>query len=175
MPTNLIGCAQEGAPCRRDRKWYLVVRDELQTAIAAWLPDARTCLLLVHEDIRMLDAAARAIASSNGWHSVSIGGELSAALLQVSARRRPRTAQDWLTSRLVSLAPGPALCTEVDLLFEPTLELDPLWLFQRVGRVVPTAALWPGSYANDILTYATATHTHYRSWLRPGATVTVLS
>jgi len=94
--------------------------------------------------------------------------------LPVIPRRRSREAQRWMKTRLGELSPGPVLCTEIDLLFEPTLELDPLRLLCDIGRITRLVVTWPGSYLHDLLAYAVPDHSHYRTWRNPEVYVTLL-
>jgi hypothetical protein len=126
-----------------------------------------SCVLLVHPDIRTLEQAADSLVRRQGWPRLAVGEELSAALLAESPRDRPRGADRWFTSRLAAMAPGPVLCSEIDLLFEPTLSLDVLALLRTASRPTRLVALWSGSFVDGVLTYAVAAHDHCRSWRRP--------
>ena len=132
------------------------------------------CLLLVHPDPRELEERANRLHVAYGWARLPVGKELSAALLGEMPARRPAVAQRWLGDRLAELAPGPVLCTEIDLLFEPSLLLDPLALLRCASRLARLIVAWPGSYADDVLTYATPEHAHYRAWRQPDMAVAIL-
>lgn len=125
------------------------------------------CLLVVHPDIRRLDHAAQEFLSTYGFPHLSVGQELSANLLAETPRRRPLRANRWMKTRIGDLAPGPALCTEIDLLFEPTLSLNPLRLFKDASRITRLVVTWPGAYEGDVLAYAVPDHSRYRTWRRP--------
>jgi len=62
---------------------------------------------------------------------------------------------------------GPLLVTQIDLLFEPSLRLDPLTLLRGLSRQRPLLVAWPGSFQNGVLAYAVPEHSHYRIWPRP--------
>jgi len=128
---------------------------------------AQACLLLVHPDVHRLDEIAHDILSSHDWPHLSVGEELSAALLDEMPERRPLTASRWMKTRIRSLAPGPVLCTGIDLLFEPALSLDPLRLFRDAGRITQVVVIWPGTYQDDVLAYAVPDHAHYCTWRGP--------
>jgi hypothetical protein len=80
-------------------------------------------------------------------------------------------ADRWTKARLGEMAPGPVLCTEVDLLFEPSLKLDPLRLVRDASKRTRLIVAWPGSYVDDVLAYAVPEHHHYRTWHKPGPAV----
>lgn len=122
------------------------------------------CLLLVHPEIIQLDVTCRQILGQYSWPSLSVGTVVSQALLLVSSKQRSRQAKQALTDAVRMHAPGPLLCTDVDLLFEPSLTLDPLRLFREISRQTTLVLLWPGAFAGSILAYATHLHAHYRTW-----------
>lgn len=130
------------------------------------------CLVLVHPEIRKLEDAADELVSVYGWLRLPIGRELSAVL--VAEAHRTHAARQWLGTRLAQMAPGPVLCMEIDVLFEPTLKLDPLGLLRQFSRVTKLIVTWPGTYINDVLAYAVPEHSHYRTWRQPGIPVVVL-
>jgi hypothetical protein len=153
--------------------------DNVHKAIAAFLTGSTyyPCLLLAHPDVRRLADAADELASTYGWPRLCIGRELSAALLPEPPARRPGAARRWVEIRLRELAPAgrsPVLCTEIDLLFEPTLRLDPLRLLREASRATLLVVAWPGSYADDVLAYAVPEHGHYHTWRQPGVTIVCL-
>jgi hypothetical protein len=125
------------------------------------------CLLVVDEDVARLRALATAAAAQLAWPVVDIGAEGSAALLDLPAPQRQRNARTVVTSLIAAQAPGPLICSEIDLLFLPALRLDPLSLLRHISRRVPLLTFWPGSYTHDVLTYAVAGHSHHRRWSHP--------
>lgn len=132
------------------------------------------CLLLVHPDIRRLDAAVAELAAETGWPLLSVGRLLSETLLQEPMRLRPRAARLGLADLLEVHAPGTVVCTEIDLLFEPSLELDPLAAFRGASRTTRLVVAWPGSYSGGVLSYAVPEHAHFKTWRNPDAAILVL-
>ena len=132
------------------------------------------CLLLVYPEIKRLQKAADELRESYAWPRVSIGGEMSQELLMVEPERRSRKAARWLEKGLRELRPGPVHCSDIDLLFEPALQLDPLALFRTASRATRLIVMWPGTYRNGVLAYAVPEHSHYRTWNDPQVTITVL-
>jgi len=120
----------------------------MHNAIRAFLASSayHPCLLLVHPEVCTLQEAANELVPTHEWLHLSIGQELSAALLSEPPKRRSRAARRWMESRLSEMAPGPVLCTEIDLLFEPTLNLRisvPLWQNDTVMDLRISVSLWP--------------------------------
>lgn len=129
------------------------------------------CLLLVHPHIQRLHEAAARLQARYDWPQLPIGQELSAALLPVPPSRRPRHAARWLDDRLRAAKPGPLLCGDIDLLFEPSLLLDPLALLRSASRATRLVVLWPGDFTGGVLTYAVPAHKHYHPWPDPQVSV----
>ena len=103
------------------------------------------------------------------WQVISIGGELSEFLVVSGETDRARASRQWLLDELRKKSPGPVMCKDVDLLFHPSLILDPLVLFRQASRHTKLIVLWAGSYSNGVLSYATPEHKHYRFWKNPEA------
>jgi hypothetical protein len=127
------------------------------------------CCLLVHRDVKHLEQASIYLASRYQWPVLSVGTVVSEALLHSPPDRRPSEAHRIVKNAVQQRLPGPVLCTDIDILFEPTLRLDPLRLLRDTSRIAPVIVTWPGSFINGILAYATAVppHAHYRDWPRP--------
>ena len=130
---------------------------------AALLSQPYDCLLLVHPHIQVLERMSNEILGLGVAH-LNVSKELSASLMPVSAGERSRFSQKWLHDALISIQNGPVLCTCPDLLFDPSLEIDPLALFRRAARIIQLIVLWPGEYSVNTLSYAVPEHHHYRTW-----------
>ena len=146
----------------------------MHNAVTDFLCTFHACLLLVHPEVRRLEDAANELLSVYGWPGLSVGRELGAVLLSEPPARRSRTARRWIETRLGQMAPGPVLCTEIDLLFEPMLKLNPLGLLRHASRVTQLVVTWPGSYLGYVLAYAAPGHGHYRTWRKPEVPIVVL-
>ncbi len=142
-------------------------------AVAALLSplSSQSCLLLVGREMAALSGAAAFLVVEHHWPLLGIGGDLARALLPEPESERPRMASRWLVDRLRALAPGPAVCTGIDLLFEPSLSLDPLALFVSAARQTRLVVAWPGSFAEGRLSYAAPGHGHYKTWREPDALI----
>jgi hypothetical protein len=98
------------------------------------------------------------------YHTISIGRELSAYLSDPNEIDRSQLASQWILDRLQEMAPGPVVCHDIDLLFHPSLKIDPLTLLRRASQFTQLIVLWPGTYADGVLSYARPEHKHYRYW-----------
>ena len=127
------------------------------------------CCLLVHPDIGRLHDAGEELIGRHSWPALSLGLLLGEALLHVVPERRSAEVQHVIVGALRQPAPGPVVLTNIDILFEPALSLDPLRLLRDLSRVAPIIVTWPGSFVDGVLAYATADppHAHYRAWRQP--------
>ncbi|MCX6028262.1 MAG: BREX-3 system P-loop-containing protein BrxF [Chloroflexi bacterium] len=137
-------------------------------------PDA-ACVLLVHPHVRVIQRVAQDLAAALGVQPLSVGKELSGALLGEPAQARPRLARAWLLATVSRLAPGPILLTDIDLLFEPAWALDPVALFRSASHSARLIVAWPGAYEQGTLAYAVPEHSAYRPWHRPDVQILDLS
>lgn len=135
-------------------------------AIEAFLaaPPYQACLLLVHADPARLGAAVAAVGVRYGRPAWALGRSLGPRLLDHAPADRPAVAVAGLSEAVAAHAPGPVLISDIPLLFEPTLRLDPLRLLRDAARRAPLLVAWPGAVEGDRLVYAVAGHAHYRSW-----------
>jgi len=121
------------------------------------------CLILIHPYIQILETLSTEI-QGLGLSHFNISKELSTSLMTISASERSRFSQKWLFDALTTFQNGPVLCMCPDLLFDPSLKIDPLSLIRQVARIKQLIVLWPGEYSTNILSYAVPEHHHYRAW-----------
>lgn len=121
-----------------------------------------TLTLFVDREIRNLEKMLDEIPAD--WQVISLGKELSEFLVNSGEVDRSRAARDWLVEELRRKSPGPVVCKDVDLLFHPSLNLDPLVLFRQAGRFTKLVVLWAGNFSDGVLSYAVPEHSHYRHW-----------
>jgi len=121
------------------------------------------CLVLVHPEIQFLEKA-QAVIERMQIPVVPIGKELSAILLDTQRNEQSRAITRWFDFRFASADGKPMACSQIDLLFEPCFQLDPLALFKKAARNNKLLVLWPGDITHHTLSYAIPEHQHYRTW-----------
>ena len=125
------------------------------------------CLLIANPNITQLRTEIDKLVSEYSLPALSIGSTISERLLSVPPRRRSAEAATALKAALRDLEPGPVVCSDIDLLFEPALKLDPLRLFSTCSRFTRLIVAWPGNYTDGTLSYAVPEHSHYHAWKNP--------
>jgi len=121
------------------------------------------CLVIVHPEVYVLDQASR-IMQVHMDAVININKELSAILMSIPVDERGRSLQTWLVDTLTVTQDSPVLFKNIDLLFEPSLNIDPLVLLRQIARIKPLIVMWLGEFVNGNLSYAIPEHKHYRSW-----------
>ena len=121
-------------------------------------------MLLVHANVGQLAITAQHILDHYDWPNCSLGSVLSQELLSVPVKKRPSQAKRAFTNTIRTHGAGPLLCTDIDLLFDPSLSLDALHLLREASRQTSIVVTWPGTFENGVLAYATHLHAHYQTW-----------
>lgn len=93
---------------------------------------------------------------------LNIGLALSQRLLDVPSHQRPAQAPVILADLLAGQ--GPVMLYDAELLFEPTLQLEPLRVLKVASRSRILFALWPGALEGGNLNYAEPGHLEYRHY-----------
>ena len=65
----------------------------------------------------------------------------------------------------------PLLLDNLELLFEPGLQINPLDLVRRLAHSKRVVAVWPGELRGDRLVYADMSHPEHRDYSRDGVVV----
>ena len=66
---------------------------------------------------------------------------------------------------------APLLLDNLELLFEPGLQINPLDLVKRLAHSKRVVAVWPGELRGDRLVYADMSHPEHRDYSRDGVVV----
>ena len=91
------------------------------------------CCLLVSRAIAVLARAAVEVQRLFAWPVAPMDDVVCEPLLSLPVTARAGQVNGLIDMALEAYMPGPVLCTDTDVLFEPSLQLDPLQLFQ-IGR-----------------------------------------
>jgi hypothetical protein len=117
----------------------------------------------------------RAAADASGWPVVNVNLALCEKLLELPRRQRPiRAAQ--LLGELVEAQGAPVVALDnLEVVFDPELQLNPLSLLQGLSRNVTLVVAWPGAYEGEALSYAEPGHPEARKYPRPDCRIVALA
>lgn len=132
--------------------------------LSAILPQQFDLLLLVNPEIKILESTAKYLRAQE-YSSINLSKELSKALISEPMQNRTRFTTNWFKSIFLQFDEKPVLCTTPDLLFEPSLFINPFILFRQASRLHRLIVTWPGDYQSQTLSYAIPEHGHYRTWM----------
>jgi hypothetical protein len=96
---------------------------------------------------------------------LNVGAELGQRLAAVPQRQRHLQVGTILHELADGHALGDLLLIDnIELLFDPALQLDPLALLKRHARTRRVVAVWPGELSDGRLTYADVGHPEQRDY-----------
>jgi hypothetical protein len=106
----------------------------------------------------------RATAAANGWPLINLNQRVSELLLELTQRQRALRVPHLVGDVLKSTGADVVLVDNLELLFSPELQQDPLKLLQGASRNRTIVASWPGALSGRHLTYAEPSHPEYRRY-----------
>ena len=89
--------------------------------------------------------------------------ELSSRLLEFSIRQRPLKVAEIMEDLLKDM-PSPVLIDKIDILFDPSLQTDPLALLKSLSKRKTIIVFWWGSLQINKLYYAESGYPEYKSY-----------
>lgn len=103
---------------------------------------------------------------------VNVGMELGRRLAATPNNKRSFSAGELLREIAdKERKDDPLLLDNLELLFEPSLQINPLDLIKRLAHSKRVVAVWPGELRGDRLTYADMSHPEHRDYSRDGVVV----
>jgi len=103
------------------------------------------------------------VADELGTSVTNINLAISAELLELTPKRRSLRLPEILDS-ITAQAQSPVILDNLEILFDKTLEQDPLRLLQGISRNHTVVASWNGSMNSGKLLYAEIGHPEYRNY-----------
>lgn len=108
--------------------------------------------------------ALAAAAEQEGWPLINVGLNLSERLLEVAPQHRAARVSGLIADIVAEAESSVVLLDDIEVLFEPSLQLDPLGLLRDLARYTTVVVVWPGEADSDSLTYATPGHPEHRQY-----------
>ena len=112
----------------------------------------------------------RELAGEYGVPLVNVNLELSGALLELTPKQRPLRLSGLLAD-LADRASSPLILDNLEMLFDRSLQQDPLRLLQSLSRNRTVLASWNGEMRAGRLLYAEPGHPEYRCYDAPDALI----
>lgn len=96
-----------------------------------------------------------------GISVVNVNLELSRRMLALTTRQRALKAAAFMNDIVASVATETLLLNHIEILFDPTLQQEPLRLLQNLSRRKTIIAIWTGEIQGSYLVYAEPEHAEY--------------
>ena len=96
----------------------------------------------------------RELSTIRGWRYVNCRTFLTEELLEMVPKVRAREAANLIARSLEALAAEVVVLDDMQVLFAPVLQVDPLNLLKNLGRKFSIVAAWPGEYDGEHLAIA---------------------
>jgi hypothetical protein len=106
----------------------------------------------------------RQLAESQACPYLNVNLHLSQRMLELPRSRRPRQADPIFKSIVDEHRGGVLVLDNLEILFDPSLQLDPLRLLKSVSRRQAIVAAWSGTFQDGVLSYAEPDHREFRSY-----------
>ena len=106
-------------------------------------------------------AALQSIVRRFGYPLINVNLELSKRMLELTRAQRSRQVQRLL-KEVVAAVPGDVMLLDnLEILFDTTLEVEPLQVLQVLSRNRTVVASWNGNFHDGTLTYAEPGHPEF--------------
>jgi hypothetical protein len=129
-------------------------------------------ILLVGPSRRGKTQLLRQLGAKLNVEPLNVGLELGRRLASTPTNTRGFSAGELLREISDNVrTKDPLLLDNLELLFEPSLHLNPLDLVRRLAHSKRVVAVWPGELCGDRLVYADMSHPEHRDYSRDGVVV----
>jgi hypothetical protein len=113
--------------------------------------------------------AFRELEAERGWPLLNLNLSLSERLLELTTRQRALRMPRLLDDLVAEVGAEVILLDNLEMLFHPELQQDPLRLLQGLSRNRTVVASWRGHQEGRALQYASPEHPEYRRYDSPQA------
>jgi len=132
--------------------------------------ELKSLTLLVHPSAARLSEAAHRLREARVWPLLYVS-RIVGPCVESPRGHLAHVIRHRLEIHFADDADTPIILDSIALLFEPTLNIDPLHLLNRMARIRRLIVAWPGTVTGSTLAYAVPEHHHYRTWPAPEATI----
>jgi hypothetical protein len=120
-------------------------------------------------------AVLQAISQTLGCQVVNVNLELSKKMLELTRTQRSRQVERLLKEVIAGIPGEVVLLDNLEILFDTSLEVEPLRLLQVSSRNRTIVTSWSGSYKGGTLTYAEPGHPEFMQFKQVDAVVIPVS
>ena len=113
----------------------------------------------------------RELSTIRGWKYVNCRTFLTEELLEMVPKVRAQEATGLIAKSIDALGAEVVVLDDMQVLFAPVLQVDPLNLLKHLGRKFSVVAAWPGQYDGQKLTIAASGVPDPKSYDATGLTV----
>jgi len=133
---------------------------ETNSALLRLCDQASSLVLIVNSTEQAIEPSQQ----SEEITLLELSEKLCEHLLPLSRGDRSRKGPDILAKMLNCIASEVVWIDRIQVLFEPSLELDPLRQLQELARIKPIIAIWPGQLTEQFLTFSVPGRADYQSY-----------
>ena len=139
------------------------ILDKINTSLHSIESQYHRLIILVNcEEAGKQDVLDK-LASGRDIKQINLNLELSSRLLEYSIKQRPLKVTELL-EEIVQDTPSPVMLDRIDVLFEPSLQTDPLAILKALSRSKTIVAFWNGALKDNKLYYAEPAYPEYKSY-----------
>jgi len=143
--------------------------EELVQSVTAKLEEAQSLyhrlVLLVGPSGSRKTQYLREVANRKNIPLVNVGIDLARLLLPLTDRQRALQTPQLMRALVTAINSEAVILDNLEVLFSPTLQQDPLRLLESLSRNRSIAAAWAGTTDGQWITYAEPDHPEYRRYM----------
>jgi ABC-type uncharacterized transport system ATPase component len=117
----------------------------------------------------------QAVAQQHGYPYLNVNMELSKSLLELTRNQRSRQVERLFKEVIASVPGDVVLLDNLEVLFDPALEVETLRLLQVSSRNRTVVASWNGTWKDGTLIYAEPGHPEFAQFKQTQAVVVTAS
>lgn len=102
--------------------------------------------------------------TSSGYGAVNLNLELARRMREIPVRKRPLRTERIISEILAQVEGDVVLVDNTEMLFDPSLKLDPLRVLQGASRNRTVVASWSGRVMDGKLVYGDPEHPEFRRY-----------
>jgi hypothetical protein len=151
------------------------VGDKLDDAVKAAATAYNRLVLVVGVLGSGKTQALRSLAAARPFPFINVNLAISQRMLELTKGQRARQADRLFDDLIQQAASDVVVLDNLEILFDATLQVDPLRMLQLASRNRLIVASWNGTYENGTLSYAEPHHPEYRSYRDVAAVIVTAS